>query len=140
MNRRRKASGGSVAQARAAVYERSNGVCELCGASRGSNWHHRKARSQLGLWTPANGLHLCGSGTTGCHGWVESHPAFSYENGWRLHTIDEPEAVPVWLSVPMPAPWLLDDQGDLAPAWHLFGPRAVPSAAPEWATRFGLSL
>lgn len=33
---------------------------------------------------PANGIPLCGSGTTGCHGWVEAHPTDGVLFGWRL--------------------------------------------------------
>ena len=38
---------------------------------------------------------LCGTGTTGCHGWVHNHPAESYEAGWLVHSWDEPLEVPV---------------------------------------------
>lgn len=60
------------AAARKAVAERSGGDCEvrlfgIC-LGRATNWHHRQNRSQQGKWSPANGLHVCGSGTTGCHG------------------------------------------------------------------------
>jgi hypothetical protein len=31
-----------------------------------------------------NGVPLCGSGTTGCHGWTEHHPLMADLLGWRL--------------------------------------------------------
>jgi hypothetical protein len=31
-----------------------------------------------------NGVPLCGSGTTGCHGWAEHHPILAELLGWRL--------------------------------------------------------
>lgn len=52
---------------------------------------------------------LCGSGTTGCHGWVHGHPAEAYRLGLLVHSWHEPAAVPVW-----GAPWgwaLLDPDG-----------------------------
>ena len=46
---------------------------------------------------PANLLTLCGSGTTMCHGWVESHPEWSRRHGWSLSFYGPtPAQVPVW--------------------------------------------
>ncbi len=47
--------------------------CVRCGV-RGSNRHERLPRSQGGLRDEFNTVVLCGSGTTGCHGWVTEHP------------------------------------------------------------------
>ena len=47
--------------------------CALCG-SRATNWHHRLNRSKGGPDDAFNLAPLCGSGTTGCHGWVTEHP------------------------------------------------------------------
>lgn len=70
------------------VWERDGGRCFRCGKPVGPHWpgysfHHRQSRSQ-GVNTPDNLILLCGSGTTGCHGWVHAHPAESREdgNGW----------------------------------------------------------
>lgn len=51
-----------------------------------------------GVNLPSNLLTLCGSGTTGCHGWVEAHPAWATAHGWsvpRWQTADV-ATVPVW--------------------------------------------
>jgi hypothetical protein len=57
---------------RQAVYERDGNACVLCG-HRARNIHHRQpAQKRDGNHTPWNLLSLCGSGTTGCHGWIES--------------------------------------------------------------------
>lgn len=66
------------------VYERSGGLCEAampgwCFHVAG-NWHHRRSAGRI--WTPANGLHLCGTGSTGCHGWVTEHPRLAMARGW----------------------------------------------------------
>lgn len=43
-----------------------------------------------------NGIVLCGSGTTGCHGRVESNRAWAEANGYIVrHGIELPEHVPV---------------------------------------------
>lgn len=81
------------------VYARSGGDCEVriegvC-LGRATNWHHRKNKSQGGLWRPSNGLHLCGSGTTGCHGWITHEPKLSYVKGWAVRGCDDPRAVAV---------------------------------------------
>lgn len=69
------------------IFERAQSRCELCGVGihrhegRGYWWsvHHREPKGMGGaarspyLGLASNGLLLCGSGTTGCHGWVEAH-------------------------------------------------------------------
>ena len=58
---------------------------------------------------PANLILVCGSGTTGCHGKIESYRERSYEAGWLLRWGQEPEHVPfvdswgTW--------WLIDNDG-----------------------------
>ena len=85
------------------------------GGHAGSR-HHRRMRSHPwpGLHEPSNLILVCGSGTTGCHGLIHSHPQFAYAQGWLLHSWeDQPAAVPIntfahgWI--------LLDDQGGWRP-------------------------
>lgn len=73
------------AQARAEVFERSQGRCEaqiegVC-AGRGTNAHHKHMSGQGGPDTPENLLWVCGSGTTGCHGWIHANPREAVELG-----------------------------------------------------------
>jgi hypothetical protein len=79
------------------VQLRDRGTCVRCGGHGidgfGTNFDHRKNRSQGGLTTAANGQTLCGSGTTGCHGHMTTHPADATANGY---------AVPSWAD---PAEW-----------------------------------
>lgn len=101
------------AAARVLVGARSAGTCELCAVNRATNWSHRKSRGQGGLWRPANGLHLCGSGTTGCHGWLTVNPLLAAAGGWQLlRDSRDPAEVPVWLDSRMfGVGWvLLDDE------------------------------
>jgi hypothetical protein len=91
---------------------RSLGVCELCGAAKATNFHHRKNRSQGGAHDLSNALHLCGSGTTGCHGMVTEHPQDAFDNGWSVRSF----AVPAETPVKRMGSWvLLDDLGYVIP-------------------------
>ena len=60
-----------------------------------ANVHHRRPRGQGGSNDPANLLHLCGSGTTGCHGYIESNRTVARANGWLLEFGQDPRIVPV---------------------------------------------
>jgi hypothetical protein len=97
-------------KARELLYQRSSHVCELCSSRRGTNAHHRKPRSLGGLWTPSNLLHLCGSGSTGCHGYVTTNPQIAREQGWSVPSWADPARTPVWIA------WrefvFLDDHGN----------------------------
>jgi hypothetical protein len=84
--------------ARKVVKARSNGLCEVCGRAEGTNMHHRKGRSQGGPWTPENILHLCGSGTTGCHGAITVNPALAKSRGWSLLSTQVPAEMPAVLA------------------------------------------
>ena len=49
--------------------------------------------------TPECGVVLCGTGTTGCHGYVESNRAEAAEQGWLVPRRDprDPADVPVYI-------------------------------------------
>jgi hypothetical protein len=38
---------------------------------------------------------VCGSGTTGCHGWIEHHPDKAGKEGWHVRPWEDPDEVPV---------------------------------------------
>jgi len=57
--------------------------------------HHRKKRSQGGTWTPECIVAVCGTGTTGCHGWIESNPAESDLSGFHVRPWEDPATKPV---------------------------------------------
>lgn len=63
-----KVDKGREGSCRDLVRKRSGGTCERCSVRLAESMHHRRFRSQGGPWTPSNILHLCGDGTTGCHG------------------------------------------------------------------------
>ena len=100
-----------------AVKARSQGRCERCGKSESLRWslHHRKPRGMGGsrdpmINSPANVILLCGSGTEGCHGWVESNRQECYESGLLVHRNDDPSEIPVTLRY---GDVYLDDVGGL---------------------------
>ena len=88
------------ARGRAAVAERSQGRCEVCGRHRATSWAHRQRRSAGGTWHPATGLHACGDGTRGCEGFITAHrdpitgqPADVFHLGLQVRQGDHPASV-----------------------------------------------
>lgn len=111
---------GGEAKVRQVVRERSGGICEIfipavC-RGRAENISHRKAVGQGGRWTTANCMDACGSGTTGCHGWVEDHWHAAHKMGLRLARSENPLDVPVLMrTAQWPFGWYtLDDYGTIS--------------------------
>ena len=71
---------------RAIVAERSEGMCEAAlreaCEGRAANYHHILREGQGGEDTPENLRHLCGSGTTGCHGFIHHNVKWAKREGW----------------------------------------------------------
>jgi hypothetical protein len=65
------------------------GVC----AGAATNRHHRQLRSRGGLDTPENLMDVCGTGTTGCHGWIHANVTESTRLGWIVPSWENPELV-----------------------------------------------
>ncbi|CRH92863.1 Uncharacterised protein [Chlamydia trachomatis] len=77
------------------VVNRAMGVCEVMFPEAGCNGraeqlHHRKLRSQGGGHSVHNLVHICHN----CHNFIHSHPGLSYDNGWLVHSFDNPEEMP----------------------------------------------
>lgn len=105
---------GVPPEIRIAVLHRARYLCEVCGLGAASNLHHRKPRGMGGtrddmINSPANLLGICGSGTTGCHGKIESYRRQSYDLGWLVRRWREPSEVP--FLGPRDDWYLLDDTG-----------------------------
>ena len=100
---------------RALILARDDGRCVWCGRPWGDrlNVHHRRLRSQGGSGEAANGISVCGSGTTGCHGAIHAHPARAAERGHIVRSGDAPTEVPVlsWRGL-----IILNDAGGWSPA------------------------
>lgn len=103
---------------RLVVDARDAGRCRRCGHAVGEDFsrHHRIPRGAGGssrVDRPSNLVTVCGSGTTGCHGRIESERDAHKVLGWILPKLNpdiDPETEPLftidgWV--------LLDDQGEL---------------------------
>lgn len=106
---------GPTRAQRDAVEDRAMGCCEMCGTPlitfshagdrtsyRPHSIHHRQPRGMGGtsrpeINSPANLLLVCGTGTTGCHGWIESNRAEAYTNGLLVGAGADPAEVPLLL-------------------------------------------
>lgn len=82
------------------VIARANYKCERCLETSydGISVHHRRPRMMGGsrnelLHLPANLILLCGSGTTGCHGWVESNRDTARELGFLIEKVELAETI-----------------------------------------------
>lgn len=126
--------GFSPKTARLVFFVRDGEACVRCGRGlrwedRGVGWsmHHRRPRGMGGdtsseVSSPANALTLCGSGTTGCHGWVEQHRDEAFEAGWlvpKLGELNDPRDVPVMHHGV--EKWLTDwgSAAEFGPAWKV---------------------
>lgn len=102
LSRRRKASTGPDSGIRAMIWGRCGGRCEICGRDVNTGMvsiHHRKPRRMGGtsdplINDPSNLMLVCGSGTTGCHGKIESNRTAAYQDGYLLHSGQDSSAIP----------------------------------------------
>lgn len=92
--------------------------------------HHRLKRSHGGGWAPSNIVHLCGDGTSGCHGWIETHPLWAHEQGlWLMAGDERPELAPAHLRWENLRSWfVLTDEGILE--WATAEWEPIEDAAP----------
>lgn len=82
------------------VRDRDRHACVRCGTTEQLTTHHRRARGMggsrwPGINQPANLLTLCGSGTTGCHGTIESYRRTAMGDGYVVSRYADPAAEPV---------------------------------------------
>ena len=111
---------GPDQETRLLVADRDRWRCVRCGRdlSDGSgNIQHRRARGMGGTHDPvvnaaSNLIVLCGSGVTGCHGWVETHREEARRHGWAVPQWAHPESVPVTYRDGV---YLLSDDGERIP-------------------------
>jgi hypothetical protein len=79
------------------IVEREDQCCFRClGWAEGGSIHHRKLRSRGGRNDPSNLMLLCGSGTTGCHGWVHSNVLAATALGYMVESWEEPRYKRTW--------------------------------------------
>lgn len=97
---------------RMGVILRGGYSCELCGKNPVENIHHRSPRRMGGTTSPTihaypNLLGVCGSGTTGCHGYIESNRRKAISYGWLVPQGTNPAVVPAFLIVGGRREWVL---------------------------------
>lgn len=93
------------ADSKRAALERQGWHCLRCGTNihdpscwPGRSGHHRQLRRAADpdvRHSPANIVELCGSGTTGCHGWVHQHVAEAERLGLIVPLGIDPLSTPV---------------------------------------------
>lgn len=94
---------GPSLEQKAKVCERAGGCCERCGRDlEGQRYsiHHRKPRRMGGTKDPeinslCNLMLLCGTGTTGCHGYVEDRRLEAMHLGYLLASWEDPSGAVV---------------------------------------------
>ena len=110
-------------------------TCAGCG-KYATNVHHRRARGMGGrsgaaadkTSHPANGLAFCGSGTTGCHGWTETHPDRARLLGWMLTETQNAASEPFWTWTFGWRRWV--NRTDPGPDGRLYSTWLIASAEP----------
>lgn len=77
-------------------------TCQWCGRTITDAYslQHRRARAGGGSVEkatnlPSNLVLMCGTATTGCHGYVESHPFEASARGFRVRQGDDPAHVQI---------------------------------------------
>lgn len=100
---------------------RNGGICELCGAARATDVHHRQPRGMGGargqraarVNALSNALALCRV----CHDTVERDRPAAIAHGWLVPRHEDPAATPAFLDVWLGrGPVLLGDDGTYTPA------------------------
>jgi hypothetical protein len=85
-----------TSKTRVSLHERAHDCCEMCGVHGATNAHHRRNQSQGGHDLLSNLMLLCGSGTTGCHGFIGREPKVSEWMGWTIRDDTAPMHVEVF--------------------------------------------
>lgn len=101
------------------VRTRDAGVCRRCG-HLATNKQHRIGRGMGGTnRTDVNSaaalVLMCGSGTTGCHGWATTHPDEAYATGWAIRRSDTRPPSEIPLTDLRGHTFLLADDGSVNP-------------------------
>jgi hypothetical protein len=85
-------------EAEQAAVDRDGPTCRRCHRNLvdiPASKHHRKKRRFLDADRVANIVILCGTGTTGCHGWCHSEPAAAHDAGWVCWSWETPAERPL---------------------------------------------
>lgn len=105
-------TGNALRERNDKIDRREQQRCARCGVIiwAGGSRHHRKFKGRRGGDEVSNGILLCGSGTTGCHGWAHAHPVSARMKGFALESHEDPKFHPVEHAL-YGVVWLDDDGG-----------------------------
>ena len=81
-----------------AAKDRDGANCLRCGIDlweRPASKHHRKKRRFKDADRVENIVILCGTGTTGCHGWCHAEDRSARTLGWVVASWDKPAEIPL---------------------------------------------
>ena len=104
MSKKSRRKTGATPEVRMQVMVRADFRCERCGISLlqqiQMSIHHRRPRAMGGTKRPetnytSNLMALCGSGTSGCHGYLESHRDEAILYGFIVPQYEMPSKVAV---------------------------------------------
>lgn len=133
---------GPTRTVRKLVLTRDQGCCVRCGREvydpdadrlyQMYSLQHRAPRGMGGtrsqvINSPVNLVTLCGSGTTGCHGWVESNREEARLYGWAVSRYQSPDVVPMLHAY---RGWVTVDS-----EYEALTPQAVWALAEEWMSQ-----
>lgn len=88
----------SRTMAERAALVRDDEICQRCRrgvTGQQASLHHRKLRRAVDADTVQNLVLLCGSGTTGCHGWAHHNRAAAADTGWVVSQHADPSEIPM---------------------------------------------
>lgn len=95
-----------ITEVRLYVFARERNLCRCCRLRPAESMHEIRARSLGGKISKVNSVALCGSGTTGCHGFCQTHqitvavgPVAGAEG--RIYFRPESRAAAEWLRLTM---------------------------------------
>jgi hypothetical protein len=82
--------------AKQACFTRDEGMCRRCSCPA-ADCHHRKPKGMGGTSDTERAFGLAGliSVCRECHSWIHAHPEISYEEGWLVHSWQDPADVPL---------------------------------------------
>lgn len=132
MKRRKSEFDGSFSRGTVQlIWDRDEGRCAWCGTpiwgERGVNWsvHHREPRGMGGTTSgyvsrASNGVLLHGSGTTGCHGDVESDREHAIRQGFLISRVGVERPRNVSIEHAVHGRCLLDDDGTVRRGVEVF--------------------
>lgn len=92
---------------------RDRNTCVRCRHHGDVTRDHRKGRGVGGLTVVENLQLLCGTGTTGCHGWKTQNPKAALESGLTVPGWADPAGYPG-------RRWVKTQNGVLVVAWCMY--------------------